>query len=60
MIDIEQEAERILTYSNLNPRMLALEIKDLINRLEEENKEIIRKFEMELQKIQCDIRGAYL
>lgn len=60
MIDIEQEAERILSYENLNPRMLALEIKDLIDRLEKENAEILRKFKWELEKTKCDVRGAYL
>ena len=60
MIDIEQEAERILSYDNLCPRMLALEIKDLINRIEEENKKLVWDFKMELEKAKCDVRGAYL
>lgn len=57
MIDIEQEAERIFGYDGLNPHWLALEIKDLINRLDKENKDLYRQFELEIQKLQCD--GAF-
>lgn len=60
MIDIEQEAERILSYTNLSARMLALEIKDLMKRITDENEELVRKFRWELEKAKCDVRSPFI
>lgn len=56
MIDIEIESKRILKSSNLSPRLLAFEIKDLIKKLEEEKETKLRQFKLELMKAQCRIR----